>query len=108
MAKTVPAGDEFGDHGPAIAVLGVELDEEVFLVGGPLLLGDAPLEVVVVAFAALFAVAACDRVLLLHDFGNLAPLLDPSFFVDFLQDLVFLALIASYLCLPYFSLAHVL
>lgn len=70
MAKTVPAGDEFGDHGPAIAVLGVELDEEVFLVGGPLLLGDAPLEVVVVAFAALLAVAPLDAVPSLHDLRN--------------------------------------
>ena len=106
MGRGVPAGDEFGDHGPAVAVLGVELDELVLLERGPLLLGDAALEVVVVAFAALLAVAARDGVLLLHYLGDFTPLLYSSFFVDFLKDLVFLALIGTYLCLPYFSLAH--
>ena len=68
MGRGVPAGDEFGDHGPAVAVLGVELDELVLLERGPLLLGDAALEVVVVAFSALLPTPALNPVLFLHQF----------------------------------------
>jgi len=72
-------------------VLGVEAYELVFLKWCPLLLGDTTLEVVVVPFPALLAVPACDGVVLFHDLGNLAPLLDSPFFVDLFEDLVFLA-----------------
>lgn len=87
-------------------MLGVQLDQLVFLVGSPLFLGDAALEVVVVPLAALLAVSACDGVLLFHDFGYFAPLLDSPFFVDFFEDFVFLTLKEMYLGLPYFSLTH--
>jgi hypothetical protein len=65
-------------------VLGVEFDEIVFLLGSPLLLVDASLEVVVVALATLFAIAALNLVFPLHDPRNLAPSLNFSHFVDLL------------------------
>jgi hypothetical protein len=65
-------------------VLGVEFDEIVFLLGSPLLLVDASLEVVVVALAALFAIAALNLVFPLHDPRNLAPPLNFPHLVDLL------------------------
>ena len=58
----------------------------------PLFLDDASLKVVMVSFAALFAVPASYGVLLLHDFGNFTPLFDSPFLVDFFEDFIFLAL----------------
>ena len=58
----------------------------------PLFLDDASLEVVMVSFAALFAVPASYGVLLLHDFGNFTPLFYSPLLVDFFEDFIFLAL----------------
>jgi len=73
-------------------MLGVKLDEQVFLVRSPLFLRDTSLEVVMVSFTALFAVPASYGVLLLHDFGNFAPLFDFSLLIDFFENFIFLKL----------------
>jgi hypothetical protein len=71
-------------------VLRVQFDQLLLLLGPPLLLVDAALEVVVVALAALLAVAPLDAVVPLHHPRQLAPLLHPPLLVQLLEDLVFL------------------
>jgi hypothetical protein len=71
-------------------VLGMEMDQIIFFRGSPFLLVYAPLKVVVVALAALFAVATLDSVFLFHDASDFAPFLDFSDFEDLFEDLVFL------------------
>jgi hypothetical protein len=51
-------------------MFGVEVNKEFLLLLAPALLADASLEVVVVAFAALLAVAPLDAVPSLHDLRN--------------------------------------
>ena len=48
----------FGDHGPLVAPFLLHLDDDSVLFVGPVALGDAHLQVVVVALAALLARAA--------------------------------------------------
>jgi hypothetical protein len=73
-------------------MLGVKLYEQIFLMRSPLFLRDASLEVIVISFAALLAIPASYSVLLLHDFGNFAPLFDSPLLVDFFKDFIFLML----------------
>ena len=68
----------------------MEMDEIILLFSSPFFLVDATLEVVVVTFPALFAIAALNAVFLLHDSGNLTPAFDFSHFVDFFENLVLL------------------
>jgi hypothetical protein len=89
MCGEVPSGDEFGDLRPAVAVEGVELNEVCFFFGRPLLLTDAALEVVVVSFAALLAIASLDAVSF-HNLRYLTPFLNPPSFEELLQKLVLL------------------
>lgn len=67
----VPAGQESGEFCPPVAELFVVLGECLFLLGCPLVVAYGVIEMVVVAFAALFAVPAFDMEVGLHDAGDL-------------------------------------
>ena len=88
----IPSGDEFRDEGPFVAMFCVEVDEIILLDGGPLVLVDAPLQVVVVSLPALLPVAVLNAILDLHYFGDLAPFFNFPLLEDFFQNFVFLCL----------------
>ena len=90
MGGGVPAGEVAGEFCPAVAELFVVEGECLFLLGRPLVVADAVVEVVVVAFAALLAVPAADVELALHDAGDLRPPLHVLLLVEVLQDAVLL------------------
>lgn len=106
MEGKVPAFDLLADECPAIAVVRMQVDEVQFFLFGPFVFVDAAPEVVVVSFAALFAVAGRDVVLFLHDAGDFAPLADLSNFKQFFQNMVVLCQGIGYLLLPDLPFAH--
>ena len=86
----VPSLDELRDVGPTIAMLRVQLNQQLFFVLGPLVSLDSAFEVVVVALPTLLAVPAGDVVVGFHKSGDLAPFFDSVDFVKFLENIILL------------------
>lgn len=86
----VPSGEEARKFSPSVTKLFVVFSEGLLFLNGPLVVSDAVVEVVVVPFAALFAVPPFYVKLGLHYSRDLRPTLHVLVLVEVLEDTVLL------------------
>jgi hypothetical protein len=90
MKPRLPSCEKLGDLSPFISNFIVAFDELSLLAFYPLAVLNRVIKVVVITLSALLAVPTPNVKLTLHNFGNLRPFLNPPFFIDFFQNIVFL------------------
>jgi hypothetical protein len=86
----LPAFDRSRYLGPVVPAAVVELQEVHLFLGGPLVVLDGTVEVVVVSFPALFPTPVHDAILLFEESRYVCPFLDPPDFVKFFEGVVLL------------------
>ncbi len=91
----LPAFDGSRNFGPVIAEGVVKFKQLIFFLGGPLLMFDGAVEVVVVSLPALFSTPVVNVIFLFKYSGYFGPFFDPAVLIKFLKSFIFLSQTAS-------------